>query len=367
MKRIYELAPVVALTLALCLSSAFYALGDVNEERGTIQIDVEGDSYEKRYVLRYPDDRGNWNGRLLIGAHGGGGGDNYSRDGRVIGTDEVSLDDVVGDHAVAHGFAYASVDRDGIGGTVEGLKLTQAFTALMKARVSEQLGRDAEKTYLAGLSMGGVIARFAAEDASSPYDGVLIIVGGGGDSGAQRERSKKMAELWPRLDELGPEAYAQVVGTPAAAARFWPYMGRSASARAQRPSSGEPIERDDTTGAVAVPTIEVAGTYDDFTYPEIVAYKDKVRARGAAQRHRLYSVEGAWHISRDDDAISSFQYIGSRMGLSERNLDDMATGASYLPAVRDSLLLLDAWVSRGESPPPDRTLSETSSLLPDPA
>ena len=93
-------------------------------------------------------------------------------------------------------------------------------------------------------------------------------------------------------------------------------------------------------------------------------YKEKVRGQGASDRHRLYEVEGAWHISHDDDAISSFQFAGSRMDLSEETLDAMATGASYLPAVRDSLLLLDAWVSTGELPPPDRSVSEGTSLLP---
>jgi len=53
------------------------------------------------------------------------------------------------------------------------------------------------------------------------------------------------------------------------------------------------------------------------------------------------------------------------MALSEETLDALATGASYLPAVRDSLLLLDAWVSTGElPPPPDRSLTEGTSLLP---
>lgn len=361
-RRRFEGATVMALLFSICV---WPALGDVHEERGEIELAFDGKPYTKRFVLRYPDDRASWNGRLLIGAHGGSGGDNYSRDGRVTGTDEVSLDDVVGDHAVAHGFAYASVDRDGIGGTVEGLKLTYAFTERMKARVAEQLGRDVELTYLSGLSMGGAIARFAAEDASSPYDGVLIIVGGGGDAAAQRERSRKMAELWPQLDEIGADAYAKVVGTPVAAARFWPFMGRSSVARAARGASEAPSEGadTDTSGEVWVPTIEVAGTYDDLTYPEILVYKEKVRAQGVADRHRLYAVEGAWHISPDDDAISSFQYVGSRMGLSEEDLDAMATGTSYLSAVRDALLLLDAWVSRGDVPPSDRSLTESTSLL----
>ncbi|GEM_PF-3782946 len=37
---------------------------------------------------------------------------------------------------------------------------------------------------------------------------------------------------------------------------------------------------------------------------------------------------------------------------------------SPLPAVRESLLLLDAWVSEGHLPPADRMLTEAQSLLP---
>lgn len=244
MKRRVGFTTGFAVLVGLWISPA---MGDVHERRGEIELEVDGSSYEKRYVLRYPDDRAAWNGRLLIGANGGSGGDNYSRDGRVIGTDEVSLDDVIGDHAVAHGFAYASVDRDGIGGSVEGVVLTHAFAKQMKARVAESMERDVEKTYLSGLSMGGLIARLAAEDEVSSYDGILIIVGGGGDFPAQSARSKKMVALWPRLDELGARAYADAVGTPESAARFWPFMGRSSSARA---GSSASEEQANTTGAV---------------------------------------------------------------------------------------------------------------------
>jgi len=359
------------LVLAAWLALAPTLANDVHEERGTVELDVDGSSYSKRFVLRYPEDRSRWNGRLVIGAHGGSGGESYSRDGDVTGTDEVSLDDVVGDHAVAHGFAYASVDRDGIGGTFEGLNLTKAFSRRIKTKLTKELGRDVEKTYIAGLSMGGFIARYAAEDQATPFDGVLIIVGAGGDIAAQRQRSERMAKLWPRMKDgaIDPKIYADAVGTPVAASRFWPFMGGSATNRASRRGSGGPgrdarDDRDDSTGAVVVPTIEVAGTYDDFVYPEILVYKEKVRGQGLTERHRLYEVEGAWHISRDDDAIASFQYVGSRMGLSEDVLDAMATGASYLPTVRESLLLLDDWVTSGEPPPPDRSLTEGTSLLP---
>jgi pimeloyl-ACP methyl ester carboxylesterase len=321
--------------------------GSATEERGLIEI---GSAW-KRFVLRYPADREDWNGRLLVAAHGGTGGEAYSRDGRVIGTDETSLDDVVGDHALSLGFAYASFDRDGVGGTREGLLLTETFTDDVEHRVVEIMGRTPDETLLAGLSMGGGIARFAAEQTPPHYDGVLLIAGANGDVATRRARQLKMAELWPKLEGLpddAPEvlAYAQAVGTPVAARRFWPFIG-SLSVRSEPTSQNV----EDTTGDVKVPTIDVVGTYDDLVLPEVLAYAKKVERAGAGQRHRLYRVDGAWHISSDDDAISSFQYLGTRRGLPEEAIDAMATGTSYLPKVHESLELLDRWVVEGVAPP----------------
>jgi pimeloyl-ACP methyl ester carboxylesterase len=345
------------------------ARGAAIEERGLVELAVPGKPLWKRFVLRYPSEAIRWNGELVVGAHGGSGGNAYSRDGRVLGTDETALDDVAGDFALANGFAYASIDRDGVGGTREGLRLTETFTDEAAEALLERLGSAPKATYLVGLSMGGGITRYAAEENPPRYQGALIVSGANGDAAAGARRRERMAEAWSRVDprhvqtpsEEDLDAYARAAGTPVAARRFWPFMGSSTSREA--PSAGP---SDDTSGKLTVPTIEVVGTFDDFVLPEVLAYGDKVRAAGTGDRHRLYRVEGAWHISRDDDAISSFQYLGSRMGLDEASVDAMATGASYLRTVHESLLLLDRWVSGKKSPPPDRILKETESLLPSP-
>ena len=102
--------------------------GGATQMKGLVSLGVDGKGLTKRFVLRMPGTAHPWNGSLVIGAHGGSGGDDYDRTGKVIGTDETALDDVIGRYAVAGGFAYASVDRDGFGGTREGLRLTYAFT-----------------------------------------------------------------------------------------------------------------------------------------------------------------------------------------------------------------------------------------------
>ena len=355
---------------------------------------VDGTTYSKRHVLRYPD-AATWNGKLVVAAHGGSGGEAYARDGRVIGTDETSLDDVVGDYALGRGYAYASIDRDGIAGTREGLRLTEAFTAQMRARLEDALGRRATRIYLVGLSMGGGIARYAAEESRARYDGVIVIAGAHGDAGARLERQARMALAWPDVDPKRVEdpsaqvlaAYAHAVGTPVEARAFWPFMARSATVDSvletlakhgmaglapsalvgfrveDHPDLVRELSEEDSTGRVQVPTIEIVGTFDDFVSPEILVFRAKVEAAGLSDRHRLYRVRGAWHISRDDDAITSFQFLGTRMGLSPAAVDAMATGASYLATVHEALDLLDAWVTAEKAPPPGRELDEGERIV----
>ena len=379
------------------------------EERGMIRITANGKDYEKRYVLRYPETDSQWNQKLLIGAHGGSGGVLYYRNGWIMGTDETALDDVIAAYALDGGYAYASVDRNGIGGTREGLALTYAFTRLIRERVQEIYGRQASYVYLAGLSAGGAITRYAAEDPDPQYDGVVIIAGGGGGTSPQLERQAKLVTLWPEvapskypdrpLTHASVKAYASAIGTPVEARPFWPFVGAGHSldgfrqtlerygltgltdkqlknfrmkhhrknttfmdnvARAQATSA---------TGRVTIPTIEVVGTYDDIVIAGVLAYKEQVKKVSKkasrptpADRHRLYQVAGVWHISTDDDAIYSFQYIMGRMGLSEEAQDRLEKGDTYIPTVHEALGYLDQWVTAQTPPPSDQTVQPGEKL-----
>jgi alpha-beta hydrolase superfamily lysophospholipase len=364
------------------------------EERGRIALSAT----PKRYVLRYPKAPADWNGRLLVGAHGGTGGERFDADGRPIGTDETALDDVVGEYALGKGYIYASFDRDGTGATRDGLTLTYQFTRLMRDRVNALFGQSPERTYLAGLSMGGGIARYAAEDEVRLFDGVLIVVGAAGDVPTRLERQAMLAALWPVVDPRLPsplpdsdprvQAYAEAIGTPVAARAYWPFTAASATVTALRASleqyglTGltdeqvrgfrlqdhranrpfvERVARQDTTGRPKVPTIEVAGTHDDLVIKEVMAYRRKFELAAAsapelARLHRLYLVEGAWHISGDDDASGSFQFVAKRMKAGEGTIGAIAGAPSYLPTVRESLDYLDRWISKKEPPPANRTV-----------
>jgi len=397
MKQFLVLAGLVAAVGAWALTTG----GVQVEKNGLIELPLAGETVQKRYVLRYPEQPENWNGRLVIGAHGGTGGERFDIEGKVIGTDETALDDVVGDYTVGRNFAYASVDRDGIGATRDGLALTYAFTERMRERIRDDLGRAATHTYLVGLSMGGGITRFAAEDSKRVYDGVLIIAGAGGDIPTRLERQAALAVLWPEVDprihsgleerDEMVQAYAEAAGTPFAARAFWPYTGDGASLAGLRRSleqynltglsdaelrrfrfedhSGnetfqKAVRDANTTGRVAVPTIEVVGTYDDLVIREIRAYREKVESVSASDRHRLYQVEGVWHISGDDDAIQSFAFIAKKRGLGDAIQQAMKEAASYVPTVQEALGYLDRWVTNGVSPPPSQTVQPGQALRP---
>ena len=325
--------------------------------RGMVALTVAGAPVEKRYVFRVPS---KWNGGLVIGAHGGSGGNNFDRSGQVIGTDETALDDVIGRFAMANGFAYASVDRDGAVSARDGAALTYQFTDLVVPEVAKRGAGQVRRKYIVGLSMGGGIARAIAEDDRKAFDAALIIAGAGGDVVTRLDRQTRMAALWPLIDPRAhfglpltdPKfaSYAEAVGTPIAARRLWPYTGASAVAAAKRP----PAAAENSSARPTIPVIEVVGTWDDLVIRELRAYRDRVEPK---DRHRLYEVEGVWHMSGDDDGVMSFQYIAeSRMKLDKDVADAIGEGPSYLPTVRDAFGHLVRWVERGVAPPPSQTV-----------
>jgi pimeloyl-ACP methyl ester carboxylesterase len=331
----------------------------VVEAKGLVLLVIGNAPVAKRFVLRYPSGTP-WNGGLVIGAHGGSGGNNFDSTGKVIGTDETALDDVIGRHAVAGGFAYASVDRDGAVSARDGMRLTDQFADLIAANVATRLGRPPARRYLVGLSMGGGITRAAAEDPAKRYAGTLIIAGANGDVPTRADRQQRMAALWPAVDprthpgladdDTQVQAFAKAIGTPVAARRLWPYTATGAVNAATRPPQ-RPEEN--SSGRVWVPTLEVVGTWDDLVYPEILAYDKRAQP---ASLHRLYQVDGVWHMSGDDDGTPSFMFIATKMGLDPDVAKAMSEGPSYIPTVRQAFDLLVRWVENGQPAPPSQTV-----------
>jgi poly(3-hydroxybutyrate) depolymerase len=331
--------------------------------KGKVAVEVDGKPVNKRFVIRVPS---KWNGSLVIGAHGGSGGDAVDRSGKIYATSETALDDVIGAYAFDHGFAYASVDRDGIGGTRTGFSMTTEFATLARAEVT-RLGKSTpRRMYAVGLSAGGGITRMIVESMPTPFDGAVIIAGAGGDLVTRLDRQARMAALWPLIDprahsglantEPKVVSYAEAIGTPVAARRLWPYTGAGAVAAAARPAG----TAENSTARPSIPTLEVVGTWDDLVIREVRAYRDRVEPK---ERHRLYQVEGVWHMSSDDDGVSGFQYAAeSRMKLVKDVADAMGEGPSYIPTVRESFDYLVRWVEKGTPPPPSQTIKPNAKL-----
>jgi pimeloyl-ACP methyl ester carboxylesterase len=355
---------LIILTLVLLATSAF-----TQESKPLVQIDLQGKPVSKRYVVRTPP---KWNGGLVIGAHGGSGGNAVDRSGKVYATTETALDDVIGDYAIASGFAYASVDRDGIGGTREGVSVMTQFAEFARAEVRLRALRSGvtasspTRTYIVGLSAGGAIARMIAEAIPTPFDGALLIAAGGGDVIARLDRDMKLAALWPLIDprahfgltDSDPKivSFSQAIGTPVAARRLWPYTGTSAVAAASRP----PGTVENSTARPSIPVIEVVGTWDDIVIREVRSYRERVEPK---DRHRLYQVEGVWHMSGDDDGVSGFQFAAeSRMKLDKDVADAMGEGPSYIPTVREAFDHLVRWVEKGIAPPASQILKPSTKL-----
>jgi len=317
---------------------------------------------QQRFVIRVPEQ---WNGSLVIGAHGGTGGDARDRRGRVYATSETALDDVIGEYAFMRRFAYASVDRNGVGNTREGVALTIDFARRARAEVTARGGAAPTRMYLVGLSAGGGITRTIAEMPSPPFDGALIIAGAGGDVITRMDRQQRLAALWPLIDprahyglsDHDPKilSYADASGTPVAARRLWPYGGASAAAAAPIPG---PVEN--STAKPSIPVIEVVGTWDDLVVREVRAYRDRVTPKDL---HRLYQVDGVWHMSGDDDGVGGFQFNAeTRMQLGKDVADAMGDGASYVPAVREAFDYLVSWVASGVAPPASQTVKPGAKL-----
>lgn len=344
--------------------------------RGLVSLDVDGKSVDKRFVIRVPE---KWNGSLVIGAHGGSGGDAVDRSGKVYGTSETALDDVIGDYAFTNGFAYASVDRDGIGGTRSGYSLTMQFAELAKREVSrmgaarlrpsgfgEAGSGGVTRTYVVGLSAGGGITRMIAEAMPTPFDGAVIIAGAGGDVVTRLDRQQRMAVLWPLIDprahyrmpDTDPKviSYAEAIGTPVAARRLWPYTGAGAVAAAARPAGTV----ENSSAKPSIPVIEVVGTWDDLVIREIRAYRDRVEPK---DRHRLYQVDGVWHMSGDDDGVQGFQFAAeSRMKLDKDVAEAMGQSPSYIPTVREAFDYLVRWIEKGTAPPASQAVKPGNRL-----
>ena len=290
----------------------------------------------RRFVLRHPFRFPDWNGALVIGAHRGLGGIRRGLDGAELGSGETELDDLVGWWALDQGFAWASFDRAGLGAGPDAYRLTEAFARLMFDQIRPRLVADPERTILLGYGEGGGLARHGAVAPEETFDGMVLIAATLGDpEGAARRRTARLALAAEReATEAGLAAYAAAAGVGTEGSRFWPFYDAAAAV----PSPVLPAP----PATLRRPVVEVVGALDDFVLPEVISYRDRVQAAGAAELHELRLVEGAWRVGPEDDAVEEIQAWADELGLSETDRAALATGSSLASEVRRALSDLDA-------------------------
>ena len=288
------------------------------------------------FVLRHPFRPPDWNGILVIGAHRGIGGIRRGPGGRDLGTGETELDDLVGWWALDQGFAWASFDRSGLGAGPDAHRLTEAFARLMFDQIRPRLARDPDFTILLGYGEGGGLGRYAAAAEEPTFDGVVLVAANLGDPAAAARRRENRLALAAGRDE-SPEtlaAYAATAGMGPEGSRFWPF--HDAVAALPHPVLPAP------PATLRLPVIEVVGSLDDFVLPEVLSYRERVQASGAAHIHDLRLVEGAWRVSPGDDAVAEFRAWAAELGLSPREQEVLGSGRRLDEPVRRALADLAA-------------------------
>ena len=330
------------------------AYGDALVTQGTVASVPPGRALPpgepaRRFVLRHPARFPDWNGALVIGAHHGLGGIRRGADGEALGTGETALDGLVGAWALEQGFAWASFDRAGLGAGPEAYRLTEAFARLMFEQVRPRLAQEPDRTILLGYAEGGGLARYAAAAEDETFDGLVLVAATLGDpAGAARRREARLA-LGIDWNALPPDAesddapasdaprdrpdlraYAAAAGIGLEGRRFWPFHDAWAAAYPAPVLPAPPA-------GLLRPVFEVAGTLDDFVLPEVLAYRERVQAAGAAALHDLRLVPGAWRAGPRGDIAAEFAARAESLGLAPRHRAALATGAPLAPAVRQAL------------------------------
>ena len=335
-----------------------------------------GWNHDSQFVIRLPDD---WNGKVVISGSPGT-------------RRQYANDFVIGDWALAQGFAFASTDkgntgaafyRDGSrpGGSIREWhhRVTQLARAT-RTVVAEHYGERPRRTYLFGVSNGGYLTRWQLENRPALYDGgvdwegTLLRARGPNlmtylpaalkhypdyaATGDQAAHDAMIAAgfapgsefLWPfhhsyywdltqRIyrEELDPEWDGDLdAGVPFCRSGTIPACDADYdyASRPQRVKNA--VRSVELTGRIGKPLLTVHGTLDALLPPATSSdvYDELVERAGRDRLHRYYVVEDGNHVD----------------GLYTTYPDRLRP---LLPCARAAFTHLTAWVERGTHPPSD--------------
>ncbi|MFD3677850.1 tannase/feruloyl esterase family alpha/beta hydrolase [Streptomyces sp. NPDC058613] len=339
-----------------------------------------GWNHDSQFVIRLPE---RWNGGLVVAGPPGV-------------REQYANDRIIGDHALARGFAYAATDKGNTGPLIhrDGIRpgdavaewhtrLTQ-LTVAAKQTAARHYGHKPARTYVAGTSAAGYLVRWQLENRPGLYTGGidwsgLLITR---DAPNILDTAPAALRAYPRYraGEPGAREAMHEAGYPAGSEPLWEFHHRSAWDALQRTlreevdpgydgakEAGTPfcpegtgagcdtdyvyadrpatvhdtVERLSLTGKLKRPLITLHGTLDVLlpitrsgdTYADMVDES----GRHAKSLHRYYRITAGTHT----DGLH-----GSHPGLVR----------PMLPCFNAAFDAMTAWTTQGVTPPSSRTV-----------
>jgi Tannase and feruloyl esterase/3HB-oligomer hydrolase (3HBOH) len=337
--------------------------------------------HDAQFVIRLPNE---WNGKLVVtGAPG------IRR--------QFAADYVIGDFALARGYAYASTDKGNSGTTfyrdgarpgdalAEWHRRVTELTRAAKEAVRSRYGRGPERIYMTGISNGGYLTRWQLENHPELYDGgvdwegTLMLADGPnpftylpvalrsyaawkrGDEGAhqailaagfapgsEQQWDDHYAEYWDltqRLyrEEFDPGYDGALEGGTAFCQPGAPFCDADYDYASRPAAVHDAVGRVSLTGRIGKPLLTLHGTLDALLpiRTDSDVYTRMIRAAGRGALHRYYVIEGGSHVdARYDRYPDALRPI--------------------LPCYRSAFAAFEAWVEHGAAPPPSQTVARTA-------
>src|SRR4051795_8315403 len=333
---------------------------------------THGWNHDSQFVIRLPR---KWNGGLVVAGPPG-----IRR--------QYASDVIISDTVLAKGYAYASTDKGNSGPRVytDGIKPGDAIaewhsrltelTIAAKDVLAQRYHREPHRTYVAGFSAAGYLARWQLENRPGLYDGGVAW------SGVLMTPERNLLSYlpaalrhYPQYAATGSAESHQAMldaGFPAGSEPTWAYSYRNFWDPFQRilreeidPAydgdtlAGYPfcapgtvdcdadydfasrpaevraaLEEISLTGRIGKPLLQLQGTLDTVVTPrDSRRYSAMIKSQGRGHMTRLYEVEGGTHF--EEDLYKSHPTLVRPM----------------LPCFQEAFAALEAWVGQGEKPP----------------
>jgi hypothetical protein len=337
---------------------------------------THGWNHDSQFVIRLPD---RWNGGLVVAGSPGV-------------REQYANDFILGDWALARGYAFAATDKGNVGaqfftdGARPGdalaewnLRVTQ-LTVAAKAVATQAYRRAPKRTLAAGVSNGGYLVRWQLENRPWLYDGGVDWEGtlwrpdghnlltflpttlreypraAAGDPAAHDAilaagfapgsellwdyHYKVYWDLTQRIyrEELDPSYDGDLVAGVPFCAPGTPNCDADYDYAARPPAVREAVRRISLTGRIGKPLLTLHGTLDTLLpiTEDSDTYTAMTGAAGRAPAHRYYRIAGGNHVD----------------GLYDAHPGELRP---MLPCFRTAFTAMEGWLD-GHAPPPSATV-----------